>query len=87
MTDVWKENGITENYEYAMLTNKIYKTWAGMKTSEYKDFKGNGTENRKGLFMGKLYDKIKDYNIPIIGVNRKYINKSLKELEHLLNID
>lgn len=58
-----------------------------MKTSEYKDFKGNGTENRKGLFMGKLYDKIKDYNIPIIGVNRKYINKSLKELEHLLNID
>ena len=25
LTDVWKENGITENYEYAMLTNEIYK--------------------------------------------------------------
>jgi len=40
LTDVWKENGITENYEYAMLTNEIYKTWSGMKAQEYKRFKG-----------------------------------------------
>ena len=40
LTDVWKENGITENYEYAMLTNQIYKTWSGMKANEYKEFKG-----------------------------------------------
>ena len=40
LTDVWKENGITENYEYALLTNEIYKTWSGMKANEYKDFKG-----------------------------------------------
>ena len=40
LTDVWKENGITENYEYAMLTNEIYKTWSGMKANEYKEFKG-----------------------------------------------
>lgn len=40
LTDVWKENGITENYEYAMLTNEIYKSWSGMKANEYKDFKG-----------------------------------------------
>ncbi|MBQ8234122.1 MAG: Bro-N domain-containing protein [Bacilli bacterium] len=40
LTDVWKENGITENYEYAILTNEIYKTWSGMKANEYKDFKG-----------------------------------------------
>ena len=40
LSDVWKENGITENYEYAMLTNEIYKTWSGMKANEYKDFKG-----------------------------------------------
>lgn len=31
--------------------------------------------------MEKLYSKIKEYNIPIIGINRKYINKSLKQLE------
>jgi len=40
LTDAWKENGITENYEYAMLTNEIYKEWSGMKANEYKDFKG-----------------------------------------------
>ena len=40
LTDVWKENGINENYEYAMLTNEIYKSWSGMKASDYKSFKG-----------------------------------------------
>jgi len=40
LTDVWKNNGIIENYEYAMLTNEIYKTWSGMKANEYKEFKG-----------------------------------------------
>ncbi len=48
-------------------------------------YTNNGTENRKGLFMEKVYEEIKDYNIPIIGINRKYINKSLNELEKLLN--
>ena len=40
LTDVWKENGIEENYEYAILTNEIYKSWSGMKANEYKNFKG-----------------------------------------------
>ena len=31
LTDIWKENGINQNYEYAILTNEIYKTWSGMK--------------------------------------------------------
>lgn len=39
LTDVWKENGITKNYEYAVLTNEIYQEWSGMKASEYKDYK------------------------------------------------
>lgn len=39
LTDVWKEKGITENYEYAILTNEIYKTWSGMTAKEYKEFK------------------------------------------------
>lgn len=38
-----------------------------------------------GLFMEKLYEKIKDLNIPIIGINRKYINKSLNELKKVIN--
>ena len=40
LTDVWKEGGITENKEYAILTNEIYKEWSGMKANEYKAFKG-----------------------------------------------
>lgn len=39
LTDIWKENGIKGNYEYALLTNDIYKTWSGMKASEYKTYK------------------------------------------------
>lgn len=40
LTGVWKENGITENYEYGILTNEIYQAWSGMKANEYKQFKG-----------------------------------------------
>ena len=40
LTDVWKEQGITKDYEYGILTNEIYKSWSGMKSSEYKKFKG-----------------------------------------------
>jgi len=39
LTDVWKDNGIKQNYEYAILTNEIYQSWSGMKASEYKDYK------------------------------------------------
>jgi len=40
LTDVWKESGITKDYEYGILINEIYKSWSGMKASEYKAFKG-----------------------------------------------
>lgn len=39
LTDVWKTNGIKQNYEYAILTNEIYQSWSGMKASEYKNYK------------------------------------------------
>ena len=40
LTDVWKEGGIIEPSEYAILTNEIYKEWSGMTAGEYKSFKG-----------------------------------------------
>jgi len=40
LTNTWKQCGITKDYEYAILTNEIYKSWSGMKASEYKDLKG-----------------------------------------------
>ena len=40
LTDVWKENGIIDSREFAILTNEIYKTWSGMTAKEYKQYKG-----------------------------------------------
>lgn len=40
LTDVWKDGGITDNNEYAILTNEIYKSWSGMSAKEYKEYKG-----------------------------------------------
>lgn len=40
LTDLWKDGGITESKEYAILTNEIYKEWSGMTAKEYKSFKG-----------------------------------------------
>ena len=40
LTDVWNENGVTKEIEYAILTNEIYKEWSGMNASEYKAYKG-----------------------------------------------
>lgn len=40
LTDAWKDGGIIEHKEYAILTNEIYKEWSGMKASEYKAYKG-----------------------------------------------
>ena len=40
LTDVWKKVGVTEEIEFAILTNDIYKEWSGMTANEYKEFKG-----------------------------------------------
>ena len=40
LTNVWRDGGITEDYEFGILTNDIYEEWSGMKASEYKEFKG-----------------------------------------------
>ena len=45
LTNTWKEGGIKENKEYAILTNDIYKEWSGMTASEYKKFKNIRKEN------------------------------------------
>ena len=40
LTDVWKDGGIFEGKEYAILTNEIYKQWSGMTAKQYKNYKG-----------------------------------------------
>ena len=39
LTDEWKRSGVTDN-QYGILTDILTQEWSGMKTREYKDFKG-----------------------------------------------
>ena len=40
LTDTWRSGGVTEEVEFAILTNDIYKQWSGMNAKEYKEYKG-----------------------------------------------
>ena len=39
LTKTWKDNGINDNIDYAILTNEIYKEWSGMTAQQYKSYK------------------------------------------------
>ena len=40
LTDTWKNSWVTDEVEFAILTNDIYKEWSGMTAKEYKRYKG-----------------------------------------------
>lgn len=50
-------------------------------------YTNKGMKKRKGLFMEKLYKKLSENNIdvPFIGINRKCINKSLREIQDIID--
>ena len=60
LTDIWKSRGITQDYEYGILTNEIYKSWSGMKASEYKEYKGIRKES--------LRDNMTDIEIALTNI-------------------
>jgi len=45
LTDEWKSRGLEDERAYALLTNVIYREWAGMTAGEYKRFKGLKKQN------------------------------------------
>ena len=45
LTDEWKRHGIEEGPQFAILTDIIYKAWAGKSAKEYKQYKGLKKEN------------------------------------------
>ncbi len=71
LTDIWKEGGITENYEYGILTNEIYKEWSGMKASEYKIF--------KGLRKESLRDNMSDIEVILTDLGEVAVRELAKE--------
>ena len=60
LTDVWNDNGVTEELEYAILTNDIYKEWSGMTAKQYKQF--------KGLRKESLRDNMSDIEIALADI-------------------
>ena len=60
LTNTWKENGVREGVEYAILTNDIYKEWSGMTAGEYKFYKGIRKEN--------LRDNMTDLEVAITNI-------------------
>lgn len=73
LTDIWKEGGIEEPNEYAMLTNEIYKGWSGMKASEYKSL--------KGLRKESLRDNMTDIEVALANIGEIATRDIAKE-EH-----
>ena len=45
LTDEWKRSGVTEESQYAQLTDLMSKIWSGMTTREYKKHKGLTDQN------------------------------------------
>ncbi|MDR1775378.1 MAG: Bro-N domain-containing protein [Actinomycetes bacterium] len=45
LTDEWDKSGVKQGREYALLTDLMSRTWSGMNTREYKQYKGLKKEN------------------------------------------
>lgn len=71
LTEVWKDSGITKNYEYGILTNEIYKSWSGMKANEYKAY--------KGLRKETLRDNMTDIEIVLTELGEVATRELVKE--------
>ena len=71
LTDVWKKTGITESYEFVILTNEIYKEWSGMSAKEYKEF--------KGLRKESLRDNMSDIEVALTDLGEIATRELVKE--------
>ncbi|MBO4245274.1 MAG: phage antirepressor protein [Bacilli bacterium] len=86
LTTTWKDHGIKENYEYAILTNEIYKNWSGMTASEYKEYKNIRKEN--------LRDNMSDIEVALTDIGeiatrelvRKHKPANLKDNKRLAQL-
>lgn len=45
LTDYWKDSGVKERDEFALLTNIIHQEWTGLTVRKHKDLKGLKTQN------------------------------------------
>lgn len=71
LTDIWKESGITKDYEYRILTNEIYQEISGMKASEYKVYKNIRKES--------LRDNMTDIEVALTNLGEVATRELTKE--------
>ena len=45
LTDYWSEHGVEQGREFAILTNLIHQTWAGLSVADHKEAKGLSSHN------------------------------------------
>lgn len=45
LTDYWKESGVTQKDEFALLTNIIHQEWTGLTVKKHKEIKGLKSQN------------------------------------------
>ena len=71
LTDVWNSNGITEEVEYSILTNEIYKEWSGFTAKQYKQ--------HKGLRKESLRDNMTDIEVALADLGEIATRELAKE--------
>lgn len=71
LTDVWNSNGITEEVEYSILTNEIYKEWSGFTAKQYKQ--------HKGLRKESLRDNMTDIEVALADLGEIATRELTKE--------
>ncbi len=71
LTDIWKESGLENNLDYAILTNEIYKTWSGFTAKEYKQ--------HKGLRKESLRDNMSDIELTLADLGEIATREITKE--------
>ena len=60
LTDEWKRGGVTQEVDFAFLTDLMSKTWSGLTTREYK--------KHKGLKQQSLRDNMTDVELMLSGL-------------------
>lgn len=71
LTEAWKETGVTEGYEFAFLTNEIYKGVSGKTAKEYKQFKGLRNE--------ALRDNMTDIELSLVDIGEVTTRELIKK--------
>ena len=72
LTHTWKNHGVKEGMEFAILTNEIYKTWSGMTARQYKDY--------KGLKKESLRDNMSEIEVALTDLGEISTRELTKEL-------